>query len=201
MSRAPLSPVAQGVLTSALISGERHFIVAEKMFCLGLPYRSARLIAHEIFDFGIAVVDWGAKGYRIELDEPLIAWSLIQALCVSPVTSVVRTPRCDPVPKHVRLSGASALALVAGLAPPATRRLAVFHEDAGDIIACQLQCGRATLAIDEVELWRVPPAALAGHSCHVDLLSLFLACRERSEQHELLLLQKAILDLWTSPGC
>ena len=201
MDRALLSPVAQGVLTSALISDERHFIVAEKMFCLGLPYRSARLIAHEIFDFGIAVVDWGVKGYRIELDEPLIAWSLIQALCRSPVTSVVRTPRCDPVPEHVRLSGASALALVAGLAPPATRRLAVFHEDAGDIIECQLQPGQGTVGIDEIELWRVPPAALAGPSCHVDLISLFLACRAQSEPHVVLLLQKAILDLWTSPRC
>lgn len=199
MSRALLSPTAQSVLTSALLSGERCFVVARKLFSLGLRYQRARLVAREISAFGFAVVDWGVKGYRIELDEPLVAWSLVQAHAASPVTKIVRRPYSEQIPEYARLSGPSALAIITGMSPPATRRLAVFQEGGREFLSqlCASGCG---VRFDEVELWNVPPAALAVGTRHVDPLSLFLTLREVMEPGGLTLVQRSILDLWPPSG-
>lgn len=199
MARALLSPVAQSILTSALLSSERCFVVARKLFSLGLPHQRARLVAREISGFGFAVVDWGVKGYRAELDEPLVAWSLVQAHVASPVTQVVRRPYCERISEHVRFSGPSAVAIITGTDPPAIRRLAVF-QDGGRETLSQLCASGYSERFDEVELWNIPPAALAAGTLHVDPLSLFLTLREVMEPGGLTLIQRAILNLWP-PTC
>lgn len=196
MARALLSPIAQSVLTSALLSGESCFVVARKLFSLGLPYRRARLVAREISGLGFAVVDWGVKGYQVELDEPLVAWSLVQAHIASPVTQVVRRPYCEQIPEQARFSGPSAMAIITGTDPPATRRLAVFQEGGRDTVD-ELCASRCSVRFDEVELWNVPAAALAGGRCHVDPISLFITLRGLMEPSDLIPVQKAIANLWT----
>lgn len=199
MARALLSPIAQSVLTSALLSSQCCFVVARKLFSLGLPYQRARLVAREISGFGFAVVDWGVKGYRIELDEPLVAWSLVQAHVASPVTQVVRRPYCEQIPEDARFSGPSAVAIITGTDPPAIRRLAVFQDGGRDALS-QLCASGCSVEFDEVELWNVPPAALAVGTRHVDPISLFLTLRDVMEPSGLTLIQRAVLNLWPPSG-
>lgn len=197
MSGSPLSPLSQSVFTSAIIDCERSVNVAHKLRALGLRYRRARLVAQEISDCGIAVVDWGVKGYQMELDEPLIAGCIALPHLVSPVSQIIRTAHRVPVPKFARLAGMTALASIIRTKPPATRRLAIFHEDADEYLDQEADSRRASQDFDEVELWNVPPASIAPSTCHVDLLSLFLCFRDQNERHSLALLRREVLGLWS----
>lgn len=199
MSGSPLSPLSQSVFTSAIIDCERSVNVAHKLRALGLRYRRARLVAQEISDCGIAVVDWGVKGYQMELDEPLIAGCIALPHLVSPVSRIIRTAHRVPVPKFARLAGMTALASIIRIKPPATRRLAIFHEDADEYLDQETDSRRDSQSFDEVELWNVPPASISHSAPHVDLLSLYLCFREQSNQGSLALLRRELLSLWSPP--
>lgn len=196
MTSPVLSALAQSVLTSALLNSESNFIIASKLSSLELPYRRARVVAHEISNLGLAVVDWGVKGYRVELDEPLIAWSLTRAHLASPVVDIVRVPSRPVVPAAARLAGHSAAAITNGTPAPCLRRLAIFQEDATSVLECRGNPVQAIAAFDEVELWRIPTAALAGRNCHVDPISLFLSLRGFNDQAALSSAERAVLNLW-----
>ena len=192
-----MSPLSQSAFTSALIDCERCVNVAHKLRALGLRSRRARLVAQEISDCGIAVVDWGVKGYQMGLDEPLIAWCVALPHLVSPISRIIRTAHRVSVPKFARLAGTTALASITGIKPPATRRLAIFHEDADEYLDQETDSRRASQVFDEVELWNVPPASIAHSTCHVDLLSLFLCFRDQNERQSLALLRREVLGLWS----
>lgn len=122
MSGSPSSPLSQSVFTSAVIDCERSVNLAQKLRAPGLRHRRARLVAQEISDCGIAVVDRGVKGYQMELDEPLTAGCIALPHLASPVSRIIRTAHRVPVPEFARLAGMTALASTIRTKPPATRR-------------------------------------------------------------------------------
>lgn len=195
MNFPALGSLAQSVLISAMVNGEHRINVAQRLFELGLQYRRARTVAHEISGCGIAVVNWGIKGYLVELDEPLIAWCVALPHFRTPVGQIVRTSHRANLPEYVRLAGTTALACIVGSTPPATRRLAIFSEDADGYFDCSSPPSLTVDRLDEVELWSTPPAAIAHGICHVDPLSLFLCLRGLSERPNLAELRRVIGEL------
>lgn len=195
MSFPALGSPAQSVLISAMVNGEHRINVAQRLFELGLQYRRARTVAHEISGCGIAVVNWGIKGYLVELDEPLIAWCVALPHFRSPVRQIVRTAHRANLPEYVRLAGTTALACIVGSVPPATRRLAIFYEDAEDYFNYESLPSLAVGRFDDVELWSTPPARIAHGTSHVDALSLHLCLRGLNDRASLTELRPAIRNL------
>lgn len=185
------SPLSQSILISALLQAQQRFVVGLKLAELGFSRSRARLVAREIAGSQVAVVDWGVKGYLMEIDEPEIAWSISERFLSSPVQKIIQV-RGIPhsLPEWARLAGRSAMKGSEARATPSIRRLAVHWEDA-DLLP-ESPIGHA----DEVELWSTPPAALAGATHVVDPISLYLSAQAAWDPILLNWARRRLISFW-----